>query len=95
MKTWILPVICLAAGGIPAPLFAQAASQPTQAQPSTATTATAADPIICEKQEVIGSRLSHKRVCMTRSQWEDARSQDRSAVEKVQTQRVLVGKEGG
>jgi hypothetical protein len=31
---------------------------------------------------------------MTRSQWEDARSQDRMNLEKVQTQRGMAGKGG-
>ena len=46
---------------------------------------------ICEKVEVIGSRLGSKRVCMTRAQWEDARLQDRQSVERAQTQRGMKG----
>ena len=41
--------------------------------------------IICEKQQVIGSRLQTKRVCMTRAQWADRRNQERQAIERVQT----------
>ena len=53
----------------------------------TAQPAQAPDPnkVICEKQEVLGSRLSTRRVCMTRSQWEDLRLQDRQAIERVQS----------
>jgi len=43
--------------------------------------------VVCEKQEVVGSRLATRRVCMTRSQWADARSQDRLEIEKVQMKR--------
>ena len=46
--------------------------------------------VVCEKQEVVGSRLATKRVCMTRGQWADLRSQDRQETEKVQTQRGQV-----
>lgn len=53
----------------------------------------AADPnkIICEKQEVLGSRLAVRRVCMTRAQWADLRSQDRQEIDKVQVRRGMNG----
>lgn len=53
------------------------------------TASKALDPneVICEKQEVIGSRLASKRICMTRSQWAEQKSQDRQEIDKVQTQR--------
>lgn len=47
--------------------------------------------IVCEKQEVIGSRLATKKVCMTRAQWADAKAQDRQAIEQAQTQRGAKG----
>jgi hypothetical protein len=47
--------------------------------------------IVCERQQVIGSRLAKQRICMTRAQWQDARRQDRQAIEKMQTQRGLSG----
>lgn len=40
--------------------------------------------IICEKQEVVGSRLATKRICMTAAQWEERRREDRQALEKAQ-----------
>lgn len=40
--------------------------------------------IICEKQEVVGSRLATKRICMTAAEWEDRKREDREAVEKGQ-----------
>ena len=45
--------------------------------------------VICEKQEVVGSRLAVKRVCKTRAQWAEDRLQDRKEVERVQTQRGM------
>jgi len=69
----------------PAAVGAQA-----QQQPKTAAIPDNPSEVVCEKQEVTGSRLAHRRVCMTRSQWNDARHQDRQAVEKVQTERGLI-----
>ena len=43
--------------------------------------------LVCEKQEVAGSRLATRRVCMTRAQWADLRLQDRQEIEKIQTRR--------
>lgn len=42
------------------------------------------DEIVCEKQEVLGSRLATKRVCMTRSQWAEQRRGARDMVDKSQ-----------
>ena len=47
--------------------------------------------VVCEKQEVIGSRLQTRRVCMTRAQWADARRQDREFLEQKQTRRGTKG----
>lgn len=45
-----------------------------------------ADPneMVCENQEVLGSRLAVKRVCMTRSQWAEKRRSDRDLVDRSQ-----------
>ena len=45
-----------------------------------------ADPneIVCEKQEVVGSRLAVKKVCLTRAQWAEQRQLDRQAIDKAQ-----------
>jgi hypothetical protein len=47
--------------------------------------------VVCEKQEVLGSRLQTRRVCMTRAQRADLRLQDRQEVERVQVQRGMKG----
>ena len=47
--------------------------------------------VVCEKQEVVGSRLQKRKVCMTRAQWADLRLQDRQDVERVQNNRVPKG----
>jgi invasion protein IalB len=73
--------------GAPTVAAAQQASTP----PSSGTAKNAHDPseIVCEKQEVIGSRLTTKRVCLTRAQWADLRTQDRQDTERVQLQRGM------
>lgn len=43
------------------------------------------DRLICEKQEVVGSRLATRRVCMTAAQWRERRLEQRQALEKIQT----------
>jgi invasion protein IalB len=67
-----------------------AAPTPTQA-PTDAKAAQDANEIVCQKQEVTGSRLGVKRICMTRSQWADRRMQDRQELERVQVQRGAKG----
>ena len=51
--------------------------------------ADAKDPnrIICEKQEVLGSRLATKRVCMTAAEWAIRRQEERQSIDRSQVQR--------
>jgi hypothetical protein len=60
---------------LPTPLTAQ------QGQPKPAK-----DPNekVCEKQTVLGSRLTTHRVCATREQWAEYRRLDREAIDKAQ-----------
>ena len=43
--------------------------------------------VVCEKVEVMGTRLASNRVCMTRAEWAQRKHADREEVERVQTQR--------
>jgi hypothetical protein len=79
----LVAVLSTALLAIPAAAGAQAQQRP-QAAP-----AVNPDDVICEKQDVTGSRLAHRKVCMTRSQWQDARRQDRATVEKAQSERGM------
>ena len=68
----------------------QVRSQPPTAAPAqTQTTAKKDDPNekICVKEESTGSRVSVKRVCMTRAEWADRKLQDQQELTRVQTQR--------
>jgi predicted secreted protein len=40
--------------------------------------------IVCEKQEVLGSRLAVRRVCQTRAQWAEQRRAERDLVHASQ-----------
>ncbi len=78
----------LAAG---APAVAQVQPQP-QPQPQAASAkASTADPVICEKEDAIGTRLVAHKVCHTRSQWAQIHGDDRSALEHTQQQRTMDG----
>jgi invasion protein IalB len=93
-------VNCISARAAAAALAAILLAIPAAAQTSTTTgpapaaaSDKAEDPnkMICEKQEVIGSRLGTRRVCRTRAQWADLQLQDRQEVERVQVQRGMKG----
>jgi hypothetical protein len=74
--------------GTAIPAVAQPAAAPTQTQAATESkSAENSNEIVCQKQEVTGSRLGVKRICMTRSEWADRRMQDRQELERVQVQR--------
>jgi invasion protein IalB len=73
-----------------APAFAQAQNTPPAAS-NESKSDSRSNEIVCQKQEVIGSRLAVKRVCKTRAEWADARLEDRRAVDKIQTERAMPG----
>lgn len=43
--------------------------------------------VICEKQEVLGSRVATKRVCMTRAEWAERKRLERLEIDKAQVGR--------
>jgi invasion protein IalB len=76
--------------GASMPALAQAQSSPAVAsqQPSGPNP----NEVVCQKQEIIGSRLATKRICKTRAEWADAQMQDKQELNRVQTQRGNSGK---
>ena len=42
--------------------------------------------MVCEKQEVVGSRLGTKRVCMTAAEWAAKRRDERQMIDRSQVQ---------
>lgn len=78
---------CVAA----APLAPQAAPSPSGDQAKAATPARDPNEVVCERQKDPGSRLVAAKVCHTRAEWADLRSQDRQMIDQVQTQRGMNG----
>ena len=46
------------------------------------------DGLICRETAETGSRLSSKRICMTREEWDANRRETRQMVERAQTQQT-------
>jgi hypothetical protein len=67
------------------------AQQQTNAQPAQRQTIADPNAVVCQKQEVTGSRLVSKKVCKTRAEWADGQLQDKQEVSRVQTQRGNAG----
>jgi hypothetical protein len=55
--------------------------------------ATTPDPneVVCQKQEVLGSRLQKKKVCRTRAEWAEMQRLDRQELDKTTTQHYMKG----
>lgn len=68
---------------------AMLSAMPAIAQDTDAEKKASKDPneVVCEKQEVIGSRLASKKVCMTRSEWAERRRLERLEIDKAQVGR--------
>jgi hypothetical protein len=58
-----------------APALPETAQKPKKGDPNE---------VVCEKIEVIGTRLGAKRVCGTRAEWAEKRKLDREAVDQAQ-----------
>ncbi|HET6536361.1 MAG TPA: hypothetical protein VFG41_09275 [Sphingomicrobium sp.] len=84
--------VAVAGSALAVPAYAQKPTEPAPItvvgeQPSKKTP----DPneVVCEKQQEIGSRIATKRVCLTRSQWDEQRRLDRQDIDKAQVQRPM------
>lgn len=49
------------------------------------------DGLICRDVAQTGSRLDTRRVCMTKEEWEDTRTQARQNIERMQNTRAYNG----
>jgi hypothetical protein len=83
--------IAAAALSVAFPTLAQTAPAPAQL-PTQAKAVKDPNQIVCERQAELGSRLAAAKVCHTRAEWADLRSQDRHMVDQAQTQRGMQGK---
>jgi hypothetical protein len=78
-----LALVTISSLGTAVAAFAQGAAPAASPQAQ----AKLADPmseVVGQKQEIVGSRLATRRVCMTRQQWLEQRSSDRQDTEKAQ-----------
>ena len=46
--------------------------------------------VVCENEEVLGSRLATRRVCMTRAQWAERQREERATINRSQTEGCVV-----
>ena len=70
-------------------LAAGAAGEGTN-QPSTAKPADAKeelDPMVCQSDKVLGSRLKRKRICMRRTEWQRQHQEEKQMIDRTQVQR--------
>jgi hypothetical protein len=77
--------------GTAAPALADTPTAAPSAAPAVRTSTADPNEVVCEKQEVIGSRLGRKKVCHTRAEWADLKLQDRQELERAQTRRGMKG----
>ncbi|WP_310468745.1 hypothetical protein [Sphingomonas sp.] len=80
MRTLAIAIAALCIGSTAA---AQAPATPASGAQS-GKNARDPDEVVCEKVEVIGSRLVAKRVCATRAQWAERRLRERLDIDKAQ-----------
>ena len=67
-------------------------SSPAAAEKETSKKQADPNEVICEKAEVLGSRLVSKRICATRAEWAEKRRIERMELDKTQTQKALDGR---
>lgn len=60
-----------------APAVAQEANEDLTRNPN--------ERVICKKEDVIGSRLASKEVCLTAREWQERKEADREQLEKIQS----------
>ena len=87
MKMRVTSFVAAAAIAAAWPVAASAQQQNTAPGQTAAGKTLDPNEVVCERHEETGSRLASKRICMTRAQWADLRSQDRQETERVQVQR--------
>jgi hypothetical protein len=75
MRALLSGLAMVALLGLPGPALSEPSSKPRKGDPNE---------VVCEKIEVIGSRLAVKRVCGTRAEWAEKRKADRDILDQVQ-----------
>lgn len=75
MRAFVSGLAMVALVVLPGPALSESASKPKKGDPNE---------VVCQKIEVIGSRVAAKRVCGTRAEWAEKRQQDRDMIDQVQ-----------
>jgi hypothetical protein len=60
-------------------------SQPSTAKPED--TKDKSDPMVCQTDNVLGSRIKRKRICMRRSEWQRQHQEDKQMIDRTQVLR--------
>lgn len=82
----IKPYFALALVALAAPAALAQAPAPA-AQPATKADEGELNKVVCRRVESIGTRLSAKKVCRTKAQWDSEAAANRQDLERSQTQR--------
>lgn len=83
IKVFAIAGLFLLASG--APVLADTAS--SSSQPTTKAEDNDPNKVICRRIESIGTRLSTKRVCRTKAEWDAEQAANRQTIERSQTER--------
>lgn len=60
-------------------------SQPNTAKPADPKEET--DPMICQSDKVLGSRIKRKKICMRRTEWQRQHQEEKMMIDRTQVQR--------
>ncbi|HET9813787.1 MAG TPA: hypothetical protein VFP57_09050 [Sphingomicrobium sp.] len=74
------------------PALAQPSPAPAS-RPASNSSGNKAERVICEKQQLIGSRLTKKRVCKTQAEWDRDRLSAQQDVDRLQRPSTMNGNE--
>ena len=97
MKKFVCASLVTAFALAPISAFAADIPQAATANPNSQANAPKAksqNDVVCETEEVTGTRLGSKRVCATRSEWQQRQQGERQDISKTQTQ-VGISPTGG
>jgi hypothetical protein len=64
-----------------------AVSAAAQTESEASTTVANNDEVICKKYDVTGSRIAKRKICMTRSEWEDYRRRSQEEFQRAEQRR--------
>lgn len=79
-------LLVLAAGAAdPAGTAGGQTSQPSTAKPQQSDNPD--DPVICQSDKILGSRIKRKKICMKRSEWQRQHQEEKMMIDRTQVLR--------